>query len=161
LIPDLAVIDADSLVVTADVTYSGKPTENRQVVAEDNTWLLKLPALEANSEAIINFHVIAKSPEGHALSPDIKPIKITADDFKTAVAAQEQAEPAVAEEQTEEDANSEEPSAEAPVEEANWLAVSGIVFSVNLLLGLGGYFVFRILRNSYAEKQQKILERLS
>ena len=161
LIPDLALIDADSLVITADVTYVGKPPESRQIMADDNTWLLKLPALEPNAEATINFHVLANSVEGQPLSPVIKPIKINAADFQAAEQAQQHTEPTVEAEQTLENAELTEPPAAVAPEGATWVEVSGIVLSVNFVLGFSGYFIFRMMRKSLAEKQQKILERLS
>ena len=160
LIPDLAVIDADSLVIEAEVSYAGKPPESHRIEADDNTWTLKLPALEPDAEAGINFHVIAKSVDGHLLSPVIKPIRINAADFQPAEQAQEHAElTAEADESVENEPSAQSVTAEP--EETNWLVVSGIVLVVNVVLGVGGYFIFLMIRKSHAEKQQKILERLS
>ena len=163
LIPDLAVLAAESLIIEAEVSYVGKPPESHRIVAEDNTWLLKLPALEPGAEVSVNFHVIANSLEGSPLSPVIKPIKISMADFQALEKVQEHQEPTA---ETEPESESEDaPLTEVPVEtgaqEANWLEISAIVIGVNFVLGLSGYFVFRFIRKKYAEKQQKILERLS
>jgi hypothetical protein len=161
LIPDLAVIDADSLVIEASVNFSGKPTESRKIEADNNSWSLKLDALEPGGEATVNFHVIAKSLEGNPLSPVIKPVKIKDADFQAAEHAQHEVEPPVAEAQPAANAPTLNPHAEIAPEETGWLQVSGIVLAVNLLFMVGGFFVYRIAKKKLAEKQQKILERLS
>ncbi len=161
-IPDLSMLDADNLIIEAEVSYVGKPPESHRIEAEDNTWSLKLPALEPDAEVGINFHVIAKSLEGSPLSPVIKPIKINVADFQAMEQApEEHAEPTAQTEQESENAPLTELPTEAVEQEANWLEVSGIVLGVNFVLGVSGYFIFRVIRKSHAEKQQKILERLS
>ncbi|WP_256361580.1 hypothetical protein, partial [Methylomonas koyamae] len=48
-----------------------------------------------------------------------------------------------------------------PAEPTNWWLVGGILLAINLLFGVGGFFIHRYLKKSEAEQHQRLLERLS
>jgi hypothetical protein len=126
----------------------------------------------------VNFNVMAKDHEGKPLTPAVKPLSIDDSWFKAAekaevaapateaaidvhheVANHEEANHEAGAEHHEPTVSEQHPSADVP--KTNWLLVSGILLAINLFLGVSGFFIYRYLKKSQAEKHQQLLERLS
>ncbi|AMK75999.1 MULTISPECIES: VWA domain-containing protein [Methylomonas] len=173
LLPDTKLIDPAGLVVNAVISQAGHPPETRAVTGKDGAWVLDLAGLPPETMTHVAFNVMAKDHEGKPLTPAIKPLSIDDSWFKLA----EQpavAEPPASKSEHQEDANhdartDQHGEAEADSEKhpppaehkTNWALVGGILFAINIIVGVGGFFIHRYLKKIQAEKQQQLLERLS
>lgn len=173
LLPDTKLIDPAGLVVNAVISQAGHPPETRAVTSKDGVWILDLAGLPPETTTHVNFNVMAKDHAGKPLTPAVTPLSIDDSWFKPA----EQpivAEPPVSKSEHQEDANHEAPAEQHGETEAdsekhsppaehniNWALVGGILFAINVILGVGGFFIHRYLKKIQAEKQQQLLERLS
>ncbi|PKD38412.1 hypothetical protein CWO84_19385 [Methylomonas sp. Kb3] len=176
LLPDTKLIDPAGLVVNAVINQTGHEPETRALTNKDGVWLLDLAGLPAQTTTHVNFNVMAKDHAGKPLAPAIKPLSID-DSWFVPAEKVEAAAPAAYTDAHHESADPEKtdheadagqheqaehelhPPPDAP--ETNWLLVGGIMLAINLILGVGGFFTYRYLKKSQADKHQQLLERLS
>ncbi|MGD0958311.1 MAG: vWA domain-containing protein [Methylomonas sp.] len=174
LLPDSALIDTASLVISANISQAGQTPVARIIPAENGQWSLALNDLPAGAETLINFDIQARSPEGKPITVALKPLRIndaffnpatlpaaghTEPDEATADHEQPPADKADSEES--EPASAEAEDAEKELDMDGWLKVAGIVASVNILLLAGGYFLSKTLKKNRLAKQAQILTRLT
>ncbi|ANE54402.1 vWA domain-containing protein [Methylomonas sp. DH-1] len=185
--PDLAVVDPAGMVVNAQVSRDGKPPETHVATEKDGIWQLELAELPPAAITKVGFNVMAKDRNGKPLAPAVKPLTIDDSWFQpaeppagAAVHAAEHGEhvqhdaAAAAAAESGHEPAAEHPSAESPpaahappeqphtpAEPTNWWLVGGILVAINLLFGVGGFFIHRYLKKSEAEQHQRLLERLS
>ncbi|MDD1622309.1 MAG: hypothetical protein LUQ11_12600, partial [Methylococcaceae bacterium] len=160
LIPDAALLDVASLAIEAVVNRAGKQPETHAVATKDGAWSIKLEDLATGSETTVNFNASAKTLDGKAVSPAIKPVKIDDGFFLKKVA--EVVPPApIQEESPVKTEPSTDKHEESPPTATNWLLVGGVVLGINLLMFGGGFFVYRAMKKANAEKQKQLLEKLS
>ncbi|MCQ8117196.1 VWA domain-containing protein [Methylomonas rosea] len=176
LLPDTKLIDPAGLVINAVINQAGHEPETRALASKDGVWLLDLVGLPPETTTHVNFNVMAKDHEGKPLTPAVTPLSIDDSWFAPAEKA-EVAAPVAATDAHHESADHEEANHEAGAEhheqsdqeqhpppdapKTNWLLVGGILLAINLVLGVGGFFTYRYLKKSQAEKHQQLLERLS
>ncbi len=161
--PDIAALDITSLGIDTVITKPNHPPESHRVEQNNGEWLLKLDALAPGDSMLLNFHVTAKSLDGHTATPEILPITID-DSVFTIPQSPVSIEPPV----VHADAKPEEEhqAAEQPVEVAHpeaenqWGITIAILLVVNLLLGGLGFMTYKMIQNANAKKQQQLLERL-
>ncbi|MBD9361798.1 VWA domain-containing protein [Methylomonas fluvii] len=176
LLPDTKLIDPAGLVVNAVINQTGHEPETRPLINKDGVWLLDLAGLLPQTTTHVNFNVMAKDHAGKPLTPAIKPLSIDDSWFVPAEKA-EAAAPAAEPDAHHESADHENTDHETDAEQheqadheqhpppdappTNWLLVGGILLAINLILGVGGFFTYRYLKKSQADKHQQLLERLS
>jgi len=176
LLPDAKLIDPAGLVVNAVINQTGHEPETRALTNKNGVWLLDLAGLPPQTTTHVNFNVMAKDHAGKPLTPAIKPLSIDDSWFVPAekvevaapVADTDAHHESADHEKTDHEADAGKheqaehelhPPPDAP--ETNWLLVGGIMLAINLILGVGGFFTYRYLKKSQADKHQQLLERLS
>lgn len=164
-IPDLAVLNPNSIVIEALITKPGQATETHQITGVNNSWNLSLSDLPENQETIINFNVQAQDKLGKPYSVSMQPVNLDTRQALQEMSASEQAPKPESEQEmskTTPPVIEETPPAETPVAESiNWALIGGIVVLVNLLLLGGGYLIYLMIKNKNIASQQRILEKLS
>ncbi len=161
--PDIAALDLTSIGIDAVISKPNHPPESHRVEQNNGEWLLKLDALAPGDSMLLNFHVTAKSLDGHTATPEILPITID-DSVFTIPQSPVSIEPPVV--HADAKAEEEHHAAEQPVEVAHpetenqWGITIAILLVVNLLLGGLGFVAYKMLQNANAKKQQQLLERL-
>ncbi len=167
--PDISVLDLTSVDIEVSVSKPGQPPASHKVEQKDGKWLFPVEGLLPGESIVLNFNVMAKSLDGHALTPALLPITIDDTVFSTVQPAvptteSEQHQP---EHQAEHDSHEEpakaehEPVADThPEGESKWGMVIGILLAANILVGGIGFLVYKMLKKSNLQKQQQLLERL-
>ncbi len=169
LVPDLKALNPTGMLIDAVISQDGQAPQTLPMNGKDGVWTLDLPGPPPAGVTRVNFNVMAKDHDGKPVSPPIKPLTIDDSWFAApAVVAPTEAEPVAKPEEHEAEPHADEhteaahepsqPTDDAPI---NWLLVGGILFAVNLLLAGGGFFIYRYLKKSQADKHQQLLERLS
>jgi uncharacterized protein (TIGR03503 family) len=158
--PDLAVVDASSLVISATISRTETPAQTLIIPENQGIWSISIDKLPQGTETLVNFDIQAKGLDGKTLIPQLKPVRIN-DSLFSSTATETEAGKA------DDHASQTEVSAEqldkalASSEPTNWLEVCGIVALVNTLFLVGGYLTVRALKKTTLARQAEILERLS
>lgn len=169
-VPDSAALDSSTLAIAANLYQNDEATDTRAVAEQNGEWALKLDRLPPGAELSVHFNVMAKTPDGKAISPTLAPITIDDSWFTTneQSGSQEQSEPAPANPKAEAADNTEpadqdqtSESKTEPEPKTNWGLSVGLVGLANLLLCVIGFFVYKALKKAAAKKQKQLLERLS
>lgn len=182
LLPDKEVIEPANMTVTAIINYPDKPIEMVQLSMDRGRWLLTLPIPRQGQRLIVNFDVMARTVRGNPVTPKIKPVVIDHDLIEklteqttppsTSVSPQdlanvtEQADNVTDKPEksprTDHNKVPAETDKTSPGEtEGSWGVVVGIVAAVNVLLAAGGFWSYKRLKGRTAEKQEKLLDRLT
>ena len=170
LIPDTKIIDVATMTISATISQAGSIVDTQTIQEKDGKWLLKLSNLSKGKETLINVSVLAKSPDGHAMAPTLKPIKLDDGVF----ASQSQEQPAdehqsVAESEAEpnaeihadEEASEENTTEDSESTDIEWQQVILIVVLANVILVVAAYYLVQAFKKSRLAKQQQLLEKLS
>jgi hypothetical protein len=161
-LPDLSIVDGNSLVISANVVQGEIAPETRKVTNQNGILALELENLPAETVTTVSFNILAKTVDGKAISPNIKPITIDDSFFsKAADIAGNEAEHAATEKNVQHSEKSEENHPEPTDDSISWLVIAGIVFAINAILIGSGFLIYRIYKNANDKRQQEILEKLS
>lgn len=166
--PDIAVLDASTLSITATLHRPGREPESQIIQEQNGEWQLKLDKLPAGESLSVNFDVLAKSLDGTVVTPQLPPVKIDDSSFAPP-------EPSVLleQEQTQAPSPTETANSEAVPEatdqtpptnsqiENEWGIIIGIVLAINSLFCGIGFFVYKALKKAIEKQQQQLLERLA
>ncbi len=165
--PDIAALDMASVAIDAVMTKADQPPQSHRVEQNNGEWLLKLDALPAGESILLNFHVTAKTLDGHTATPEILPITIDDSVFATPNSSVSAELPVAHVDQQPVEKSLEQhqtvaPPAEPaqPETESQWGITLAILLVMNLLLGGCGFLAFKLFQNANAKKQQQLLERL-
>lgn len=163
--PDIAVLDASSLSITAKITQSGHEPESQIIKEQDGEWLLKLPRLAQGGAILVNFDAAAKNIDGSSVSPVLGPIRLDDDIFAPAdtVSPAPQIPSAAMETASGQSVESEAKDPTTTLgsqNDTNWGVTIGVVLAINMLLCGIGFVIYKLLKRSIDNKQQELLEKL-
>jgi len=165
--PDISVIDVQSLVINITLHKSNQETDTAIVMQTDGNWVFMLEKLPEGESLLLNFDVVAQSLDGKALKPLLAPI--TLDDNLFPVEEKTETPAAITPDITPAVVTSEPTIPHPPAPEENTVAVSdnnwtltlSIIIGSNIMLGIIGFFAYRMLRKANQRKQLELLERLT
>lgn len=163
--PDITVLDASTLSITATTHQTGHEPESRLVKEQDGEWLLKLDALPPGETELIYFDVLAKNQNGVTITPALAPVRIDDSLFTPSeprIVAEHPAQPVAASEPEQSTPNPKDQTAPPSSQTENsWGIIISIVLTINILLCGIGFFVYKLLKKSTEKQQQQLLERLA
>ncbi len=158
---DETVLDTEMMSIQAIISQIEKPSETIDIEKIKGQWRLEIKKPEEGKSKIVNFSIMAKTLQGLAISTNIKPVIVDSSLFSKSETKIEP-EPVDA------------PSATLPIEKetieaiqtdekepVNWMKTSLIVVLINLILFTAGFFIFKWMKKTAAEKQHQLLERLA
>lgn len=169
LTPNTDLLDADELTANATVAMNQGKSYSRDMKRKDGQLILNLPWRATDETAMINFSLIAKSPEGEPVTPTVRPLTIHAEAVAALHSAKLEAEQEGLENevkaaggQTEVKKNiDDEPEVVEETEETRWGVAIAIIVAVNLLIIGAGFFIFKWMKKQTAMKQEQLLGRLA
>lgn len=165
LLPDAAVINTEMMTAQAVISQQGKESETRVLDKQGDYWVLTVDVTELSKNKIINFSIMANTIEGDVISPQLKPVLINEALFKkkktpdntqpvNKQVIDEDIDDMLESEQIDESKKSEREQKE----DVNWITTSVTVVVVNIILLVGGFFLYKMLRKKTIEKQTQLLE---
>ncbi len=167
LIPNRLAINTEMISIEASISQLGKQTIIEMIEKKEGQWklLVSQPKL---GHKMVNFSIIANTPEGQSITPTILPIIIDRRLFaapkpKVSVIKKDEKKldatkiEKTSEEEKGEDLDDEELPELEPV---NWLKTSIIVVIINILLIAAGFFGYKFIKKQAVDSQEALLSRL-
>lgn len=170
LIPNRAVLDSKVMTIHAAISQIDQQTKTDLVEQKDGVWEITINVPDSGGSKIINFSIMAKTTQGKSVSPNVKPVIIN-DQFFVTKLSKQTLKPTITKEKVtetelikiDEEVEQEEEETVDIVpekENVNWIKTTIIVISINIVLIVAGFFVFKMMRKKTAEQQAKLLDRL-
>lgn len=173
LIPDLKVINAESLTLQAQLNQIGHEIKTLNIPKHGDQWELTLDAPEKDTSLIINFIAKAKTLAGDEITPEIQPLVIDKNliesEPKAAISSHNTETPphaavepvATATQAGHENLQKETTEPEKEVNGSDWKMSALVVVIVNALLVVAAYFIYRFFKQRAVARQSQLLDRLS
>ncbi len=164
LIPNSLAINTEMMTIEASISQLGQQTISKVIEKKDGQWLLLVSEPKLGASKLVNFSIIANTPQGQSISPVILPIVIDGRLFnqpkpKVTVIKQSK-EP----NKVDQDEIKKEPEDEGDddIEEEpiNWMKTSIIVLLTNILLIAIGFFGYKYIKKQSVSNQEALLSRL-
>lgn len=146
--PDPSVAVLDSLSIAAQIAYGSGETAAGEAVRQGETWQLAVNSPAPGGKVVVNLVAVGKTPAGQEFKLTLKPVVIS----EPVENAGEVAQPPPLE-----TAAPPAPPRAGP----NWLVTLGVAVGVNLVVGLIGYLVYRMVRSRSQAAVDELLDKLS
>jgi hypothetical protein len=156
LLPDPDIIDSNNFEVGVSIGNSAGDSKELVLEPDNGLWRLVLNVPPEGERLVVNFSVAAKTLRGHALAPKIRPVIL---DDKTIAEILSPQQDDIGEKDDTDSVDSDAIESEID-EKPNWVMTAVIAVGVNLVLGIGGFFLYKKLKKRATEQQSKLIERL-
>ncbi len=159
LLPDPEIIDQNSLKVSVTIGNAAGDSKDLVIEPDSGSWRLVLNVPPEGERVVVNFSVTAKTLRGNAVAPKVRPVIL---DDKTIADLLSPPEDELDEIDDEDSFVDDEAEAESEIDEQpDWVMTAVIAVVVNLVLGVGGFFLYKRMKKKAAEQQSKLIERLA
>lgn len=151
LIPDHDIIDIETMNAEVSVNDPLGEQQTFSMGQADGVWEMEVDTPPQDERVIINFSVTAKTLRGSTVHPRVRPIVL---DKQLLSSLDDGGEEVVGE-------SLESHAADQLEEQPDW-ALTGIITGVvNLVLIVGGFFLYRFIRKRLAKQEMQLLDRLA
>jgi len=159
LLPDAEVIDVPTVEINAVITNVAGDSKDLLLEQDNGAWYLRMNAPPEKERLVINFSVAGKTLRGHDVAPKIKPVILDENSIADLLSGQdEESDEDLDEEEWEETETDADTEAE---DQTDWVMTAVIAVVVNIVLFIGGFFGFKVMKKRTADQQSKLLERLA
>ncbi len=168
LIPNKFAINTDMITIEASISQLGKQTVKQVIEKKSGQWKLLVNEPETGASKIVNFSVIANTPQGESISPVILPVTVNAALFRSAKPKVPDIKPAkkkpnklakIADKKAVEIVDDKVVDNVEP-EPVNWMKTIIIILMINIVFIAIGFFVYKYVKKQSAAKQDQLLSRL-
>ena len=157
LMPDAEVIDLPTVDIQAIIGNAAGDSKDLLLEQDNGIWRLRLNVPPEEERLVINFSVAAKTLRGHDVAPKIKPLVLDKNSVAVLLSGQDEKPDGVLEEEDLDEAVTEPEASD----QADWVMTAVIALVVNVILFIGGFVGFKVMKKRTAEHQSKLLERLA
>ncbi len=168
LIPNSIAINTDMMTIEASISQLGKQTVKQVLEKKSGQWKLVVNEPETGASKIVNFSVIANTPQGKSISPVILPIVVNTGLFNAAkpkvpiikLKKKKTKKPAKIADKIEAEVEDEADIDKVEAEPVNWVKTIIIILIINIILIAIGFFAYKYVKKQSATKQDQLLSRL-
>jgi len=157
LLPNTDIIDQNSLAVGVSIGNAVGDSKDLVLEPDDGLWSLVLKVPPEGERLVVNFSVEAKTLRGNAVVPKVRPVILDDKTIADLLSPQE-ADDGI----DDDDSFDDEAETNGEIDEQpDWVMTAVIAVVVNLVLGVGGFFLYKKIKKRAAEQQSKLIERLA
>jgi len=146
LMPEPEALVPDTLQIGARAVHGDGHTVTAEAVREGDVWRLEVKPPAAGGKLIVNLTATAKTPDGHDLQIALKPVILGGAEAADAHPPAPQASPA---------------ADHLPRVRPEWLKTAAIAGGINIVAGVFGFLVYRVLRKRSQAAIDDLLSKLS
>lgn len=151
--PDPALLDIASLQIKVNQKYDAQAPAQFPVMEHAGRWSLRLPSWPQGVKGELSFEVEAKTLDGQVLKIDLPLLAIDETRFESSPKEHTQTQAI--------DSDHESADTSTAVNESiDWKQIIAVVLGVNVLVGLIGWWGYRMMRRYDQVREQQLLERL-
>jgi len=166
LTPNAEMLDIANTQIMAHLSNAFGQSTDMPLAPVNGVWTLQLPLPSPQELLTLNFSVNAKTKEGRDIQPGVAPIVLNTQTLQQLLAPPPAAPPHAEEKHAEEHHAEEKPAEPAheeakPAEETNWLMIGLIALGINLVLGVGGFFGWRVYKKKAEAKRAALLNEIA
>lgn len=155
LTPDRDIIDIATMSVEASIRGPEDSQETVVVPEADGIWEMAIDNPSEKGRTILNFSVTAKTLRGHSVHPRIRPVVIDERFLNSLDEGNEQS-------NMDDFADSfSEMGEDEKIQKPDWVMIALIAGGVNLVLIVGGFFLYRFIQKRSAAQEMELLDRLA